>query len=103
MSYYFGRINFFTDHAHTLGQFSHFLVLHYRAHTCSTFDGATHVNVGTGHVGAFVCARFPAAERGNFALTLPLFGLPEPDFDTSRFFQQNSAGVLVTMRKNGQR
>jgi len=35
----FGRINFVTDHGHALGQFSHFLVLHYQAHgTCSTFD-----------------------------------------------------------------
>ncbi len=35
----FGRINFVTDHAHTLGQFSHFLILHYQAHgTRSTFD-----------------------------------------------------------------
>ncbi|SUH11803.1 Uncharacterised protein [Salmonella enterica subsp. enterica] len=87
----FGRINFFTDHAHTLGQFSHFLVLHYQAHgTCSTFDGASHrFNVGTGHVGSFGLRDFLQLSAGNFTYFV-FVRLAGTRLDTSRFFQQNS-------------
>ncbi|ABV14105.1 hypothetical protein CKO_03005 [Citrobacter koseri ATCC BAA-895] len=86
----FGRINFLTDHTHALGQFSHFLVLHYQAHgTCSTFDGASHrFNVGTSHVGSFGLRDFLQLSAGNFTYFV-FVRLAGTRLNTSRFLQQN--------------
>ncbi|ABV18558.1 conserved hypothetical protein [Escherichia coli O139:H28 str. E24377A] len=86
----FGCINFLADNTHALGQFSHFLVLHYQAHgTCSTFDGASHrFNVGTSHVGSFGLRDFLQLSAGNFTHFV-FVRLTGTRLDTSRFFQQN--------------
>ncbi|ABU78898.1 hypothetical protein ESA_03694 [Cronobacter sakazakii ATCC BAA-894] len=85
----FGRINFVTDHTHALGQFSHFLVLHYQAHgTCSTFDGASHrFNVGASHVSSFGLCDFLQLSAGN-GTHFVFVRLTGTRLDTSRFFQQ---------------
>ncbi|EMI37033.1 hypothetical protein MTE2_4525 [Klebsiella pneumoniae VA360] len=88
----FSCINFLTDHAHALGQFSHFLVLHYQAHgTCSTFDGASHrFNVGTSHVGSFGLRDFLQLSAGDFTHFI-FVRLTGTRLDACSFLQQNSS------------